>query len=298
MKRRLFYVLVLVLALVAVLPFSAAAERGVEPDSEWYLAGTPSPDIAAELYEGNTLFFVQRAFPVVDDELVSNHARVVYGPMLNPGTVFRVNGPSAITGDNRWVTGWFDNIGGEHWLFPADRLGIEYLDPNLPGEKDCTGQSIKADWFRTGGVNRAIRLGSGEDKVTAFLATVYPLIDAGLFQNGRRSCIVNLAKGTAVTVRTVLRDSDRFSTVSGRWAYVRLINGQEGLIPTNRLRLDLPPQEGLAAGGPRYYTVLGGDTMGAIAKRYGIKLPALISANQDVITDPNYIRPGWSLVLP
>ncbi|HVM67788.1 MAG TPA: LysM peptidoglycan-binding domain-containing protein, partial [Acidimicrobiales bacterium] len=46
----------------------------------------------------------------------------------------------------------------------------------------------------------------------------------------------------------------------------------------------------------RTYTVVRGDTLSAIAARYGTSVAALASANH--IADPNVIRPGQVLVLP
>lgn len=45
------------------------------------------------------------------------------------------------------------------------------------------------------------------------------------------------------------------------------------------------------------YTVKSGDTLGDIAQQYGAKM-AEIQALNPVITDPNYIKPGWELKLP
>ncbi|KAI9828162.1 MAG: hypothetical protein M1832_003689 [Thelocarpon impressellum] len=48
---------------------------------------------------------------------------------------------------------------------------------------------------------------------------------------------------------------------------------------------------------PKTYTVVSGDTMTAIAARWGISLNCLIKANPQ-ITDPNVIRPGDVLNIP
>lgn len=45
------------------------------------------------------------------------------------------------------------------------------------------------------------------------------------------------------------------------------------------------------------YTVKSGDTLGAIAQQHGAKT-AEIQALNPIITDPNYIKPGWELKLP
>ena len=51
-----------------------------------------------------------------------------------------------------------------------------------------------------------------------------------------------------------------------------------------------------AAQGPDAYTVAPGDTLGAIATRFGITLDALVAANG--IVDPNQIAVGQVLAIP
>jgi LysM repeat protein len=55
-------------------------------------------------------------------------------------------------------------------------------------------------------------------------------------------------------------------------------------------------QKSAAATPSKTYTVQAGDTPAAIAKRYGIKLDALLTANPRL--DPKRMRPGQSLNLP
>ena len=44
------------------------------------------------------------------------------------------------------------------------------------------------------------------------------------------------------------------------------------------------------------YTVLGGDTLSAIALKFGVTVDAIVKANN--ISDPRRIRPGQVLVIP
>lgn len=62
--------------------------------------------------------------------------------------------------------------------------------------------------------------------------------------------------------------------------------------------VETAPQTGSsAAGGAAYYTVKKGDTLWGIAKRYGVSLTALITANPQ-IKNPNLIYPGDRVQMP
>lgn len=56
---------------------------------------------------------------------------------------------------------------------------------------------------------------------------------------------------------------------------------------------ETPTQE---AGGDQEYTVQAGDTLGAIATRFGVTVDAIVQLNE--ITDPNVIMPGETLFIP
>jgi LysM repeat protein len=45
------------------------------------------------------------------------------------------------------------------------------------------------------------------------------------------------------------------------------------------------------------YTVVQGDTLSKIARRFGLTVATLLALNQDIITDPNRIEAGWVLRL-
>ena len=49
------------------------------------------------------------------------------------------------------------------------------------------------------------------------------------------------------------------------------------------------------------HTVVGGDTLGKIAKHYygnAMKYPAIFEANRDILKNPDVIHPGQELVIP
>ena len=46
------------------------------------------------------------------------------------------------------------------------------------------------------------------------------------------------------------------------------------------------------------YTIKRGDTLGAIAKKYGCTVAELVAANSDLIKNPNRIYAGWKLKIP
>lgn len=59
--------------------------------------------------------------------------------------------------------------------------------------------------------------------------------------------------------------------------------------------------ESVPPSGQRTYTVVYGDTLWGIAKRYygnGSKYPDIASANPTIIKDPNVLYPGWTLIIP
>jgi len=56
------------------------------------------------------------------------------------------------------------------------------------------------------------------------------------------------------------------------------------------------PVRASAAAVPRNHIVQPRETLGAIARRYGVKLEALIAANPGL--NPRRLRPGQKLILP
>lgn len=61
--------------------------------------------------------------------------------------------------------------------------------------------------------------------------------------------------------------------------------------------IDAPPLSGKVD----YYTIVKGDTLSGIAKRYygdAMKYPAIFEANREVIKDPDLIYPGQKIRIP
>ena len=56
------------------------------------------------------------------------------------------------------------------------------------------------------------------------------------------------------------------------------------------------PEATQAVGGQQQYTVQDGDTLGSIAAEFDVTVDAIVQANE--ITDPNFILPGETLVIP
>ena len=46
------------------------------------------------------------------------------------------------------------------------------------------------------------------------------------------------------------------------------------------------------------YAIKRGDTLGAIARKYGCTVAELVAANSDLIKNPNRIHIGWKLKIP
>ena len=58
----------------------------------------------------------------------------------------------------------------------------------------------------------------------------------------------------------------------------------------------VPTETPAASGGQQEYTVQAGDSLGAIAAKFGVTVDAIVQANS--ITDPNIILPGETLIIP
>lgn len=107
------------------------------------------------------------------------------------------------------------------------------------------------------------------------------------------------------------------------WQYTQSgqVNGVSGSVDRNRFNGDLAALQGLVIGGtapatssggatpgtqtpsstggaatPRTYVVKSGDTLGAIAKRYGVSVQSIATLNN--ISDPNKISVGQVLKIP
>jgi len=52
------------------------------------------------------------------------------------------------------------------------------------------------------------------------------------------------------------------------------------------------------AGGTKEYTVVSGDNLTKIGKKFNLKWKDIFEANKDKIKDPDHIEPGWKLKIP
>ena len=78
---------------------------------------------------------------------------------------------------------------------------------------------------------------------------------------------------------------------------VLLAGNVKGVTSVNIDGLKVPPPKEKAD----YYTVVSGDTLSAIAKRYygnANAYPRIFEANREVIKDPNLIYPGQKIRIP
>ncbi|MDR0294322.1 MAG: LysM peptidoglycan-binding domain-containing protein, partial [Oscillospiraceae bacterium] len=74
---------------------------------------------------------------------------------------------------------------------------------------------------------------------------------------------------------------------------VRVIEPEKGEIP--------PPRDASSAVVPKTHTVVGGDTLWGIAKRFlgdGTRWPEIHALNRDKVSNPNLIYAGQVLTLP
>ncbi|MCW5852223.1 MAG: LysM peptidoglycan-binding domain-containing protein [Anaerolineae bacterium] len=108
--------------------------------------------------------------------------------------------------------------------------------------------------------------------------------------------------GTSCTY--TVRAGDTLSTIALRYGTTTAALAQaNGLSNPNLIRtgqtLTIPncsgPVQPPAPGGCFTYTVRTGDTLSAIALRYGTSIPAIVQANN--LSNPNYIRAGQRLVI-
>jgi len=78
------------------------------------------------------------------------------------------------------------------------------------------------------------------------------------------------------------------------------IKGVEKVVADD-LKVSAPEPEAPAEPEADFYTIVSGDTLGAIAKRYYGKASAymkIFEANRDIIDDPNKIYPGQKIRIP
>jgi LasA protease len=103
---------------------------------------------------------------------------------------------------------------------------------------------------------------------------------------------------TAEAARTLPGATDAPALVRAEPTTGPVSEAGPGLLPFESEPSTLPPAAGgqEAATAPQVYTVVAGDTLSAIARRFGCDLQTLIEANQ--LADPNSLRVGQQLRIP
>lgn len=117
-------------------------------------------------------------------------------------------------------------------------------------------------------------------------------------------CGMLLAGGGAAGGFYVVRPGDTLSAIAARTGVPASVIAQaNGIVDPNRVyagaRLRLspaPPGPAVARGNSGVHVVRPGETLTAIARRYGTTVAALARANR--IADPNRVRAGQRLVVP
>lgn len=138
------------------------------------------------------------------------------------------------------------------------------------------------------------------------LIAANPGIDPGRLQVGQRICIPAPAPpGPCPGSLYTIQAGDTFISIARRFGYTldALLAINPGVDP-DQLRIGqeicLPPSPG---GGPfpcyggTIYRIQPGDTLYAVARRFGLSLARLLSANPD-ISDPNALQIGQPVCIP
>lgn len=135
------------------------------------------------------------------------------------------------------------------------------------------------------------------------LTAANPGVDPQNLQIGQQICIPVSPTGTTCPggFLYVIRPGDTFYAIARRFGTVvpaliaanpgvdpdRLVVGQSICVPA--------PQPGPCPGG-RFYTIVAGDTLFSIARRFNTTVNAIVAANQGI--DPNNLQPGQVICIP
>ena len=167
------------------------------------------------------------------------------------------------------------------WLAQYPNVYVEGSQPSLP-----------RGWFqwtfwqysqrgRVNGINAKVDL----DVFNGSLEELYQF--AGVDLGGGRPQKHNVVAG------------DSFESIANKYGITlrELINANPQLLRTgDQLTIPAASSNGGAPPSPRTYTVKAGDTLNAIAVKFGTTVAAIAAANN--ITDPNQIAVGQILVIP
>jgi LysM repeat protein len=123
--------------------------------------------------------------------------------------------------------------------------------------------------------------------ITALIFAAVPLsvfAEGGVYTVQRGDTLAGIAKAHGVTVNAIV-------AANGLSSPDRIVVGQRLIIPGAT-----GGASSSASGGARVYTVKSGDTLAAIAQKYGVSSAAIMAANG--IKNANLIRVGQRLTIP
>ena len=137
----------------------------------------------------------------------------------------------------------------------------------------------------------------------AALAQVLPLLVDRLTPNGRvpqqdvvRQMAEDLRRDTGASFQSRTTEGVRMSSDKPKPDFSDVQSGGSSTAPK-----PAPQPAGDAPRGPRTYTVVAGDSLSKIAKKFygdANKWRRIHEANKDLIKNPDLIQPGWKLKIP
>lgn len=107
----------------------------------------------------------------------------------------------------------------------------------------------------------------------------------------RGDTLLSIASRFGTTVQSILAANPQITNPN------LIVVGQVIIIPGAAPGPPSPPPPPPPPGGPGTYVVQRGDTLSAIARRFGTTVQAILAANPQ-ITNPNLIFPGQVLAIP
>ena len=114
--------------------------------------------------------------------------------------------------------------------------------------------------------------------------------------------LINVANSSGVTNLQV-REQDRVLYIDGvapsEDVKKKLWDTYNRIDPDYRagdlvMNISVPQQ----MGGTQEYTVVKGDSLSKIGKKFGVQWRDIYEANKERVKDPDHIEPGWKLKIP
>lgn len=135
------------------------------------------------------------------------------------------------------------------------------------------------------------------------IAAANPGVDPQNLQIGQQICIPGVPGGAPCPggFLYVIRTGDTLFSIARRFGTVvpALIAANPGIDP-NRLVIGqsicVPSPQPSPCPGGRFYTIVSGDTLFSIARRFNTTVEALLAANQGI--NPNNLQPGQVICIP